>query len=53
MNPALGPYAIAAGLLVLGGALKAVRPTDTAIALGRAGLPSLRASCASAVPQRS
>lgn len=39
MNPALGPFAIAAVLLVVGGAAKAVRPHDTAVALRGAGLP--------------
>ena len=43
MNPALGPYAIAALLLVVAGALKAVHPTDTAIALERMGLPGREA----------
>ena len=39
MNPALGPFAIAAILLVVGGALKAVRPHDTAYALRAMALP--------------
>lgn len=39
MNPALGPFAIAALLLVIGGVLKTVRPHDTAVALELSGLP--------------
>lgn len=39
MNPALGPFAIAALLLVVGGALKAWHPHDTALAVRRTGLP--------------
>lgn len=39
MNPALGPFAIAALLLVVGGVLKALHPHDTALAVRRAGLP--------------
>lgn len=39
MNPALGPFAIASVLLVVAGALKAVRPHDTARALRAMGLP--------------
>ena len=38
MNPALGPFAIAAVLLVVAGALKARQPSDTATALDRMGL---------------
>jgi hypothetical protein len=37
-----GPFAIAAALLVLGGALKALNPGDTALALGELGLPHAR-----------
>jgi hypothetical protein len=36
---AAGPFAIAAALLVAGGAAKAARPGDTANALGAVGLP--------------
>jgi uncharacterized membrane protein len=39
VNPALGPFAIASVLLVVAGALKAVRPHDTAHALRALGLP--------------
>jgi methylamine utilization protein MauE len=39
VNPALGPFAIAALLLVLGGVAKALRPHDTAVAVELAGLP--------------
>jgi methylamine utilization protein MauE len=42
MNPALGPFAIAAVLLVLAGALKATQPDDTTRALRGAGLPARR-----------
>ena len=38
MNAALGPYAIAAGLLALAGAMKAWRPADTATALHGGGV---------------
>ena len=38
MTIAAGPFAIAAVLLVIGGASKAARPHDTARALGAAGL---------------
>ena len=41
MTPAAGPFAIAAALLVAGGALKAVRPADTATALRQSGLPGV------------
>ena len=40
MNPAVGPFAVAALLLTLGGVLKAARPGDTANALRTAGLPA-------------
>ena len=40
MNPAVGPFTIAAVLLVLGGALKVLRPHDTAVALQAAGVPT-------------
>ena len=40
MNPALGPFAIAAVLLVLAGGLKAIRPQDTARALRGVGFPA-------------
>jgi hypothetical protein len=39
VNAALGPFAIAAGLLVLGGAFKAFRTHDTAVALQKVVLP--------------
>ena len=39
MNPAVGPYAIAACLLVFGGGSKALSPDDTANALRVMGLP--------------
>jgi hypothetical protein len=39
MTLAAGPFAIAAALLVAGGAAKAARPGDTANALGAVGLP--------------
>jgi hypothetical protein len=39
MTVAAGPFAIAAALLLAGGLLKAVRPTDTANALRTVGLP--------------
>ena len=39
MNPALGPFAIAALLLVIAGVLKALRPHDTAVALQMMRLP--------------
>lgn len=39
MTLAAGPFAIAAALLVAGGAAKAARPADTANALGAMGLP--------------
>lgn len=39
MTIAAGPFAIAAGLLAVGGAFKLVRPTDTANALRGVGLP--------------
>jgi hypothetical protein len=42
VNPALGPFAIGAVLLVLAGALKAVQPDDTALALRGTGLPASR-----------
>jgi hypothetical protein len=38
-----GPFVVAAALLGLGGASKAVEPSDTARALGALGLPSSRA----------
>ena len=38
MNGALGPYAIAAGLLALAGAAKALRPSDTATAVRGVGI---------------
>ncbi len=38
MNGALGPYAIAAGLLALAGASKALRPSDTATAVRGVGI---------------
>jgi Methylamine utilisation protein MauE len=38
VNAALGPYAIAAGLLALAGAMKALRPADTATALRGVGV---------------
>jgi hypothetical protein len=38
-----GPFVVAAALLGLGGASKAVGPSDTARALGTLGLPSSRA----------
>lgn len=40
MNPALGPFAIAAALLVVGGALKALSPHDTAKAMRLMRLPA-------------
>jgi hypothetical protein len=40
MNIAAGPFVIAATLLALGGALKALRPIDTANALRGVGVPS-------------
>lgn len=40
MNPAVGPFAIAALLLVAGGALKAWRPHDTALAARGIRLPA-------------
>jgi hypothetical protein len=43
VNPALGPFAIAAVLLVVAGALKVVHPDDTALALRGVGLPANRA----------
>jgi hypothetical protein len=42
VSAAAGPFAIAATLLLLGGAAKAVRPTDTANALRGVGLPGSR-----------
>jgi hypothetical protein len=39
VNPALGPFAIAALLLMIGGIAKAVRPGDTAVAVEAMGLP--------------
>lgn len=39
MNVAIGPFAIAAALLIVGGVAKAVRPGDTARALSLAGVP--------------
>ena len=39
MNAATGPFAIAAALLALGGAAKALRPGETANALAAAGVP--------------
>jgi hypothetical protein len=39
VNPALGPFAIAALLLFIGGTMKAIRPRDTAVAIELAGLP--------------
>lgn len=39
MSVLAGPFAIAAALIALGGAFKAVRPDDTAHALGSVGLP--------------
>ncbi len=39
MNAALGPFAIAAGLLLVAGVLKAARPHDTAVAVEKMGLP--------------
>jgi hypothetical protein len=38
VNAALGPFAIAAGLLVVAGGLKALRPHDTAVAVAKMGL---------------
>ena len=38
MNGALGPYAIAGGLLALAGAAKALRPSDTATAVRGVGI---------------
>jgi hypothetical protein len=38
VNAALGPFAIAAALLVVGGVLKALRPHDTAIAIEKLGV---------------
>lgn len=43
MSVLAGPFAVAAALLGLGGASKAVEPADTARALGLLGLPSSRA----------
>lgn len=40
MNAALGPYAIAAALLVVAGVAKALRPHDTAVAMRGVGIPS-------------
>lgn len=40
MNIAVGPFAIAATLLIVGGSAKAVRPGDTARALRIIGLPA-------------
>jgi hypothetical protein len=40
MSAAAGPFMIAAALLLLGGALKAARPSDTAKALRGVGLPA-------------
>lgn len=40
MNPALGPFAIAAILLVVGGVLKALRPDETARAVRGVGVPA-------------
>lgn len=42
MNPMAGPFMVAAALLGLGGAAKALEPGDTARALGVMGLPSSR-----------
>lgn len=39
MNVAIGPFTIAAALLIVGGIAKAVRPGDTAHALQLAGVP--------------
>jgi len=39
VNAALGPFAIAAGLLLVAGVLKAGRPHDTAVAVRKLGLP--------------
>lgn len=39
MNVAIGPFTIAAALLIVGGVAKAVRPGDTAHALHLAGVP--------------
>jgi hypothetical protein len=40
VNPAVGPFAIAAAMLVIAGALKSLEPVDTAGALRLMGLPS-------------
>lgn len=42
VSPAVGPFTIAAALLVLGGVAKALRPGDTATALRGIGLPGSR-----------
>lgn len=42
MNALAGPFAVAAVLLALGGAAKALQPADTANALGSLGLPGSR-----------
>jgi hypothetical protein len=40
VNAALGPYAIAAALLVVAGVAKAARPHETAVAIRGVGIPS-------------